>query len=217
MTTTRSASSSASSWSWVTKTVVWPVRVVDLAQPAAQLAAHLRVERAERLVEQQHLRLDRQRAGQRDALALAAGELARDSASPARRAARGRAVPSARRRISRLGGPRRARAAPSGRSRCSRRPSCAGTARSAGRRSRHCAPARSSARRPRRRNRCAPLVGRSSPAIRRSSVVLPEPEGPSSAISSPDLMSSETSCSAGKRSNSLRTLATRTSMQLILQ
>ena len=51
--------------------------VVQPAQPAAQLLAHLGVERAERLVQQQHLRLDRQRAGQRDALALAAGELVR--------------------------------------------------------------------------------------------------------------------------------------------
>jgi electron transfer flavoprotein alpha subunit len=49
--------------------------VVQLAQPAPQFLAHLGVERAERLVEQQHLGLDRQRAGQRDALALAAGEL----------------------------------------------------------------------------------------------------------------------------------------------
>src|SRR4051812_33355195 len=58
----------------------------------------------------------------------------------------------------------------------------------------------------------APSVGRSSPAIKRSSVVLPEPDGPSSAISSPERMSSETSWSAGKRSNSLRTLVTRTSI-----
>jgi hypothetical protein len=49
--------------------------VVQPPQPAPQLLAHLGVERAERLVEQQHLRLDRQRAGQRHALALAAGEL----------------------------------------------------------------------------------------------------------------------------------------------
>ena len=45
------------------------------AQPAAQLLAHLGVERAERLVEQQHARLDRQRPGQGHALPLAAGEL----------------------------------------------------------------------------------------------------------------------------------------------
>ncbi len=46
-------------------------------QPLAQLRAHLRVERAERLVEQQHPRLDRERARQRHALALTAGELGR--------------------------------------------------------------------------------------------------------------------------------------------
>jgi hypothetical protein len=51
--------------------------VMDLAQPAAQLAAHLGVERAERLVEQQHLGFDRHGAGKRHALALAAGELRR--------------------------------------------------------------------------------------------------------------------------------------------
>src|SRR5690606_8338520 len=61
-----------------------------------------------------------------------------------------------------------------------------------------------------------PVVGCSSPAMRRSSVVLPEPEGPSRAISSPERISSETSWSAGKVSNSLRTLVTRTCMGSIL-
>ena len=51
--------------------------VVKAAQPLAQLGAHPRVERAERLVEQQHLRLDRERPGERHPLALAAGELRR--------------------------------------------------------------------------------------------------------------------------------------------
>ena len=51
--------------------------VMQRAQPFAQLFPHLRIERAEGLVEQQDARLDRERAGQRDALALAAGELAR--------------------------------------------------------------------------------------------------------------------------------------------
>ena len=46
-------------------------------QPRAQLLAHPRVERAERLVEQQHLGLDRERPGERHALALAARELRR--------------------------------------------------------------------------------------------------------------------------------------------
>ena len=51
--------------------------VVQFAQPAAQFLAHLRVERAERLVQQQNLRLDRERAGERDALSLPAGKLGR--------------------------------------------------------------------------------------------------------------------------------------------
>ena len=51
--------------------------VVQPSQPPAQLLPHLGVERAERLVEQQHLRLHGQRAGQRNALPLAAGELGR--------------------------------------------------------------------------------------------------------------------------------------------
>jgi len=50
---------------------------MQVAQPAAQVAPYLGVERAERLVEQQHARLDGQRAGQRHALALAARELRR--------------------------------------------------------------------------------------------------------------------------------------------
>ena len=51
--------------------------VVEAAQPVAQLDAHLRVERAERLVEQQDLRLDGQRARERHPLALAARQLGR--------------------------------------------------------------------------------------------------------------------------------------------
>ena len=50
---------------------------LNLADPAPQLLADLRVERAERLVEQQHARLVSQRACERDALLLAARELAR--------------------------------------------------------------------------------------------------------------------------------------------
>ena len=49
--------------------------VVQPPQPVAQLLAYLGIQRAERLVEQQHRRLDRQRPGQRHPLALAAGEL----------------------------------------------------------------------------------------------------------------------------------------------
>ena len=50
-------------------------RLVDLAQPAPQVLADLGIERAEGFVEQQQARLDRQRAGQCDALALPARQL----------------------------------------------------------------------------------------------------------------------------------------------
>ena len=56
-------------------------RQPELAQELLQLAAHrdlrVRVERRERLVEQQHARVARERAGERDALPLAARELGR--------------------------------------------------------------------------------------------------------------------------------------------
>ena len=51
--------------------------VMQPAQPAPQFAPHRCIQRAKRLVEQQHARLHRQRAGERHALALAAGELRR--------------------------------------------------------------------------------------------------------------------------------------------
>ena len=51
--------------------------VVETAKPLAQLLADVRVQGPERLVEQQHLGLDGERASQRHALALAARELRR--------------------------------------------------------------------------------------------------------------------------------------------
>ena len=48
---------------------------LDRLELDLHLLAQLEVERAERLVEQQHLRAVDQRAGERHALALAAGEL----------------------------------------------------------------------------------------------------------------------------------------------
>ena len=53
---------------------------VQVAQPAPQVLPDLGVERAERLVEQQDARLDRERAGERHPLALAARELVRIAA-----------------------------------------------------------------------------------------------------------------------------------------
>ena len=54
-----------------------PELELDAADLLAQLDAHLRVERRERLVEQQHARLDRERPRERDALLHAARELVR--------------------------------------------------------------------------------------------------------------------------------------------
>ena len=51
--------------------------VVQAAQPAPQLLAHLGVECAERFVEQQYAGFDRERAGKRDALTLSARQLVR--------------------------------------------------------------------------------------------------------------------------------------------
>ncbi len=53
-----------------------PCLRMQLAQPAAQFTPHFGVESAERLVEQKDARLDRER----DALALAAGQIARGAA-----------------------------------------------------------------------------------------------------------------------------------------
>ena len=50
---------------------------MDRHHRVLQVRARQRVERAERLVEQQHLRLHRQRAGEADALLHAAGDLRR--------------------------------------------------------------------------------------------------------------------------------------------
>ncbi len=77
ITATSSATSIASSWSCVTITVVDVRLVVEPAQPLAQLGPHARVERAERLVEEEHGRVDRQRAGEAHPLPLSARELRR--------------------------------------------------------------------------------------------------------------------------------------------
>ena len=71
----RSLIDSASPWSCVTKTKVMPSARLQQLQLELHLLAQLPVERAERLVEQQHGRAVHQGAGERDALLLAAGEL----------------------------------------------------------------------------------------------------------------------------------------------
>ena len=161
-----------------------PGAVVNFAQPNAQVLADLGVQRAERLVEQEHARLDGERAGEGDALLLPAGEL-RGIARPeiselddveqfVDPRARSRAATAA-----------CAAAARSDRRRHCRTRSCAGTGRSAGRRSRCAAPGSRAAPASSPSKASAPSLIGSSPAMRRRSVVLPEPEGPSSARSSP--------------------------------
>ena len=65
----------ASSWSCVTCRKVRPTSSWIVLELELHLPAQLQVERAERLVEQQQGRAVHDRAGQRDALLLAAGEL----------------------------------------------------------------------------------------------------------------------------------------------
>src|SRR4030088_1874570 len=60
-------------------------------------------------------------------------------------------------------------------------------------------------------SRIRPSSGISKPAIIRNSVVLPQPEGPSSAKNSPALMSSDSRSTALKRPNFLTTASIRSS------
>ena len=142
-----------------------------LAQPLAQPG----VERRERLVEQHDLRVGRQRAGERDSLALAARELVRVGAAR-----------SARPTSSRHSAARSAASAPKptlARDRQVREQRAVledhadaallGLDPGAG--AGHLAPP----------IRTLPASGRSKPAISRSSVVLPEPLGPTSGDDAP--------------------------------
>ena len=171
---------SASSWSWVTKMNVIPTSSCSAFSSSRSWLADFRVERAERLVEQQHGRAQDQRPGQRDALLLAAGELVRAALAelaeldqlerlldaPVALAARDLLVAQAEGDVVEHVEVREQRvaledgvdvaplaAAPAARSVPS--------------------------------SRISPAVGRSKPAIIRSVVVLPQPDGPSSEKNSP--------------------------------
>ena len=136
----------ASSRSWVTCMTVAPSSWCTRLSSLCSSEPGRTVQRRERLVEQQHLRLDGQRAGQRHPLLLPAGQTlgipcSADRRCPAARPApatpAGRAAPAA------AAGYRRLRERPSDRadatadrSRCSRPRSDAGRARSPGRRAR---------------------------------------------------------------------------------
>ena len=77
MTQIRSDSVIASSWSWVTKTLVVPSAQVEVLDLGPHPGPERGVEVAERLVEQEDQRLLDQRPPERHALLLAAGQLGR--------------------------------------------------------------------------------------------------------------------------------------------
>ena len=91
MTAIASAIVIASSWSCVTWTNVMPTSCWIRFSSSCICLAQLQVERAERLVEQQHARLVDERPRERDPLLLAAGELARLALAEPVRARRARA------------------------------------------------------------------------------------------------------------------------------
>ena len=168
--------------------IVTPSLAVQAGQLELHVLAQPAVEGRQRLVEQQQSRPVDERARERDPLPLASAQL---GDRPARRS-----PGAARARAPRGQPPATSRRATDGASaagtRCSRRRSCAGTARATGRR-------------PRARARRRPLFmddaadqdlapsGSSSPATSRRTVVLPEPDGPRSVKNSPSRTSSETS------------------------
>ena len=176
----RSAMLNASSWSCVTMHRRDADGPLNLANRAPQLFANLGVERTERLVEQQYTRLVRESPSQARHAAVARPK--------ARSAGARRTLRAQRASAARCGGGaarRGALAAHAARTRCCRLRSCAGTARSSGRRSRPrvaFAP-RLVTSRPCRTMRPWSIVVR--PAMARSSVLLPLPEGPRSTKSSP--------------------------------
>ena len=170
------------------------------------LPAQLLVERGERLVEQQHARPLDQRARERDALALAAGQLVRlacgEAFEPDQRQHLGDARRDLRlgqsillepeRDIARDGQMRKQRVALE--HHVDRPP--------IGRHRRDIL---------RRRAGCDRHPASRSPASMRSSVVLPQPEGPSSAKNSPSKMSSDTPSTAATPEKRLLTPSNRTS------
>ena len=182
-TTTRSASVSASSWSWVTSTNVMPESRWIRGELDLHLLAQLEVERAEGLVEQEHGGLVDQRAGQRHPLPLAAGQ------------GGGRAVGH---RLQAHGGQRRpGPLAPLGLAHPGDAQRVLDVAQHRQVREQrvvledgvHVALERRRGGDVLAAQRTVPAVGRSKPAIIRSTVVLPEPDGPSSVTNSPSATS----------------------------
>ena len=163
---------------------------LDLLELELHLLAQLEVERAERLVEQQRGGLVDERARERDALLLAAGELPGLALLHALEAHRAQRRATRVRTSSRL-----TRFTRSPNATFSNTLMCGNSAydwntmltcRLAGGTCVTSPP----------RSRMRPLVGSSKPAIMRSVVVLPQPDGPSIEKNSPSWISNETSSTA---------------------
>ena len=97
----RSLIDSASCWSCVMNRKVMPSWRCSAFSSDLHLLAQLQVERAERLVEQQHMRLVDQRARQRHPLALAARQLRRAALADARQSHQGQQLVGAPRALGR--------------------------------------------------------------------------------------------------------------------
>ena len=155
------------------------------------LLAELEVERAERLVEEEHARPAHERARERDPLLLAAGELARLAVPNARELDEPQHVFHAPLDLASWGLP-----AARGRRRCCRAIERCGKSAYDWKTvltSRLYGGCPTTSRSPRK---IVPSVGSSKPPIMRSVVVLPQPEGPSSAKNRPCSTSSERSSTA---------------------
>ncbi len=194
-------------------------RLADLVVQPDDLVLHVpadqRVERGERLVEQQHVRVAGQRPGQPDALLHAAGELVGVGRARSRtgRPARSPRWPAACAR------PARCRGSPGRRRRCRRRGGAA-AGRSAGRPWRSCcrrssrSRSASAARMSSPSNMSCPAVGSISRVRQRTSVDLPEPDRPITTNISPGATSKLTSRTAAVqpvRSSSSRRLSAHSS------
>ena len=165
----------------------------DAAQLLVQPVARDLVERAERLVHQQQPRAAEQRAGDRDALAHAAGQLVREVPSPSLRGRPASAARAASARPRQAARRRRPRAA----ARHSAAPCARAAARRPGTRSRATRFCARLLRRVAEAPRPCPLVGAIRSATTRSRVDLPQPEGPSRLRKPPRSTSKEMSSQRG--------------------
>ena len=166
----RSPSSSASSTSCVTSTVVVGRSAQQVAEPLVHPQPGLRVERGERLVEQQHRRAGGEHLRDRPALAHPAGQLPRQAVGEALEPGAGQQVADHLGHL-RPGGALRAR--PEGQVVAQGQPGEQPA------RLRHHPPRRRRAGRPARRPAAPrPTSAGSNPASSRSSVDFPQPDGP---------------------------------------